>query len=109
MYSCGSVPGVVEEGAPRVFPGATVRLWCQPPVLNISRAETGQRGVELEPTGPSGARRGFAVGYLERITIKAGVVVLRGGVAEVGVTEVVTEDHLECRSVEGYGGLGNVG
>ena len=82
----------IEEGAPRVRTNATVMSGSQPPLFDLSCAETGQHDVRVGPTGLRGARRRLAVGRLN------------GAVeAEVGAEDVVVVKHLECRSVVGGG------
>lgn len=82
----------IEEGAPRVRTNATVMSGSQPPLFDLSCAETGQHDVRVGPTGLRGARRRFAVGRLNG-----------AAEAEVGAEVVVVVEHLECRSVVGGG------
>ena len=80
----------IEEGAPRVRTNATVLSGSQPPLFDLSCAETGQYDVGVGPTGLRGARRRLAVGRLNG-----------AAEAEVGAEDVVVVEHLECRSVVG--------
>ena len=89
----------IEEHAPRVLAGITVRPWCHPPVLDPSRVEIIECGLWVESAGLSGVCGGFAVGYLERVTVEAELVVARDREVESRVKEFVVVEHLEYRSV----------
>ena len=65
-------------------------LWCQPPVLNLSRAEGVECRIKVGPACLSDTGRRFASGRLEWVGVRTG-----GRVAEVvGTSGVVVEVHV---------------
>ena len=95
-----------QDGAPCVLGGITVQLGPQPPVFDLSRAETSNCGTKVGPAGLGGVGRRFA-GCLKMVAVETEVVVLRDGVAEVSTAKVIAGGHVEYRSaVEGSGGSG---
>ena len=86
----------VEERTPRVLVSATVRVWCQPPTFYLSHAEIVHCGLRIGPAGLSSVGGRSTVSYLERVIGGTESVILRGGIAEGGVSEVViVGEHLE--------------
>ena len=93
VYAGELTTGSPEEGAPHVLASVTLRSGRQPPVFDLSRAET----REVGPAGLSGVGRRSAVGYLEGVTVGSEVVVLRHRVAKASTIKVVVEVHVGCR------------
>ena len=96
MESVFAGPGGAKESAPHILAGVALRSGRQPPVLDPSRAGTGQCGVVIVPAGPSGMGGWFAVGCLQGVAVGVETVVLWYWVVRVEASKVVVvEEHIE--------------